>query len=686
MLQLQLSIEPEVELNEDIILLDDPRYAEALQEFRECKYFAFDMETKKDDHKWDEHKKDALVPWRNKIRLIQVGLPSGLTIIADLGDYSNDKEQEVLDSDFMEVLRDKLACYNTKVVGHNLYFDASVIYWHYKYTIRCVRDTMIMAKMWWSGLDGRTGMKYSLGAVAKRVLGVEMDKSDQLFDWRLPVNNKQLNYGHFDVQIPLQIFMVLGAKIAKTKWLRSCIAACEITSLYAQTAMTGYHVNQDELDLSIKQHETLIEHFSKDIKEILLDGMTVDSPTGLIIKVLNDNGSKIEYNQFEHDELPKEKRPSLKDYLKGHKSKYIDSLLTTKSIAKRLQYLKAMKEVTEVDGRTHTNYNTFTDRGTGRTSSGSIIKSENSTGINVQNPAKSFPKDSPIALKCLELTGNKLINIRDLFTVPEGYSMYVGDLPQAHYIIATESARDKVGIQMFAEGIDQHALVGAKIASTLNAPNKYHTWQYIVENKGKDPQAKGFRNKGKTANYSQLNGSGANTMSKSSGMTIDECKATIAGWKDTFKGISSLMSRLVFNANMTNYDFNHYGVRGQWAITYAFNHRPLYKKKLHSAFSDKPSVYPSDTYSFHWLATEAEIISMIMIRMQKWLDENPQIDARIINGIHDELNFEVKDEHAAILAQKFDAVMHEEMTYYIKDVQIPKDDPLDGVGKRWSDK
>lgn len=142
---------------------------------------------------------------------------------------------------------------------------------------------------------------------------------------------------------------------------------------------------------------------------------------------------------------PSTDESSLKELMRqGHGKQIIQCLLDLREVEKELgTYVIPYLELVGSDGRIHSNYNnTSTD--TGRTSSNEP---------NMQNVPR--PK-----------------RIRDLFGVPEGYTLLQSDFSQIELRIAMCLARDEAGIAAYLRGEDLHTNTARVVAGGSGEPTK----------------------------------------------------------------------------------------------------------------------------------------------------------------------------------------------------------------------
>jgi ribonuclease D len=132
-----------------ICLDTDPRFAWCIAQWSKQPVYSLDIETYGED---SFDKGGGLNPWRGKIRLIQIGLRDGLTLVVDLGRHSEPKEPPV---HFMEVLQQTLNDPTKLKVGMNFKFDLLWLKKHFGFDARNVADVMHASQLLWAGKERR---------------------------------------------------------------------------------------------------------------------------------------------------------------------------------------------------------------------------------------------------------------------------------------------------------------------------------------------------------------------------------------------------------------------------------------------------------------------------------------------------------------------------------------------------
>ena len=132
----------------------------------------------------------GLDPLLDRLRLVQVAIPGGLTYVFDvalLGDLGP----------VVSALRD------IEVVGHNLAFDLPFAAHHLGLRPRGAWCTLVASKLLDSGLNAHTKGFHSLGGVVERHLGIVLPKDDQKSDWSSALSPRQIEYAARDAAVVL---------------------------------------------------------------------------------------------------------------------------------------------------------------------------------------------------------------------------------------------------------------------------------------------------------------------------------------------------------------------------------------------------------------------------------------------------------------------------------------------------
>ena len=419
----------DMQLDPNIILISDKRWNDGLEELKTAEYIGFDIET------YGSKEGDALDPWAGYIRLIQVGLPSGRTLIADC---KNDKIDRLL-----EILRDRFR--NIICIGTNLKFDALWMKVKFGITIYRPRCICLMSQVLWAGIKDRT-FKYTLKAIAGRC-GIVVDKTEQLRDWGGGLTNKQLNYAHLDAHAPIACCKQLVI------WLRE--AGCLYSAMIENEAMPAFCEMEYEgmpIDLA-KLIETRVKYrdaWNESIKPFAAAFPAVNpaSPKQVSIAISNKYGR--DFDGTGDSELAAMQDPVLTSLLEWRSLK--TQVDRQDELAQRYFNGAARGRYHQIAG--------FDDRkkDTKEIDPGAGMGRSASKEPNWQNIGKLQPNWKKLGLP----------PTRAVVRAPEGYAFLCADLSQAHARIACQVSKDPFLIKAYADDYDVHSDMAFELAKKRN--------------------------------------------------------------------------------------------------------------------------------------------------------------------------------------------------------------------------
>src|SRR5437667_3731871 len=126
----------------------------------------------------------GLDPYRSRLRLVQLGTLEQAFII-DLFRTPS----------LGESLKKLLVAERPTKVFHNAKFDLKMLEHHLQTRVESIFDTMLASQIL-SG--GREGENHSLSSAARRFLGIEVDKTQQVSNWSGDLTESQLRYAAYD--------------------------------------------------------------------------------------------------------------------------------------------------------------------------------------------------------------------------------------------------------------------------------------------------------------------------------------------------------------------------------------------------------------------------------------------------------------------------------------------------------
>lgn len=283
----------------------------------------------------------------------------------------------------------------------------------------------------------------------------------------------------------------------------------------------------------------------------------------------------------------------------------IEEILNYRELAKLLgTYIDAIPPLVGRDGRLHTTF-IQTGAATGRLAS--------------QNPGvQNIPIKSDLGRR-----------IRNAFIAPKGHVLVTFDYSQIELRLAAILSGDAQLIEVFKNGEDVHTAVAANI---FGVPPGEVT--------------KEMRRRAKVVNFGILYGMGVNALKEVSGSTREEAQAYLTKYFETFKGVTAYIAKVKATATRLGYTTTLYG-------------RKRYFPGLKSRLPYVRAQAERMAINAPIQGTQADIIKLAMVRIQKLIDEEFAGKAAIVLQIHDELMFDVDEKVVDDFAPKARAIMEE---------------------------
>ncbi|XHX80913.1 MAG: DNA polymerase [Stenomitos frigidus ULC029] len=676
--------ELEVELDPAVVLPGSPLWHECISEWVQCDLFGFDLET------YGAEKQDGLKPWQGEIRLIQIGLPSGRVLIADLGGFQDDRaaiEAKLRKQGFFTILKERLENRKVRKIMQGGSFDMLWVYVKYGIRVRELRDTMLMSQLLWAGLSSKYHKwSHSLGAICGR-LGLAIDKTEQKSEWGWELSNNQLNYACRDSQVLHPAYHKLQAMIDAAGLYGSAMCEFGAATVFTEMEYRGFPVNQAKLLEAIALYEAAVPVVLKPFTDAF-PGVSPNSSDQVVAAIKERFGIALTIT----DEDGEEKDSSGADVLASHlDNPVIKAISLYRSLCMYLNYLKGCREA-YFDGAVRGHFSQLGPKGFGRSTCGSKRKDrQRFPNVNLQNPPN--PVRMPKELRY----GMNLPVVRGIFEAPPGYKLIVADLSQAHSRISAECSGDQDLINSYLLDEDIHCYTAARLAELEGLggdwkPESIKKWAKDKSHSN-HKRAKELRTAAKSVHYGSLNCQGGKTLQATvktdAGveMSLDQAKGAIKFWKEKFSTLAAYQQQVHRTANTFSETFP--GINATFAKVVGFSGRRLYLEKRPAYFDGKPDECKlTDAVSFVWTSTEADVVKMGMAWVQKHTDAHPEWDAWCCNCAHDELDYCVKEEYALDLARVVFVSLQAAMKVFLKVVPADEADakPEAMICNSWQDK
>jgi len=234
--------------------------------------------------------------------------------------------------------------------------------------------------------------------------------------------------------------------------------------------------------------------------------------------------------------------------------------------------------------------------------------------------------------------------IRQAFIAGEGKTLIGIDYSQIELRLLAHFSQDPTLLDAFAHDKDIHRQTAVAIFGEEEADSK--------------------RNVAKTVNFGLLYGMGPKKLSVDIGVTTKEAKEIIEAYFENFPTVKTFLRGIADLAKEIGYV------------------ETLLKRRRYFNFETAPpmmkAAYERESVNTVFQGSAADLIKLSMNAISD-LIKKEHLNAKMLLQIHDELIFEVNEEEAANLAEKFKDVM--EGIYTIK---VPLRSSVN-IGKNWSE-
>ena len=214
------------------------------------------------------------------------------------------------------------------------------------------------------------------------------------------------------------------------------------------------------------------------------------------------------------------------------------------------------------------------------------------------------------------------MRIREAFVAPKGKKLIGIDYSQIELRLLAHFSGDAVLVRAFNEGMDIHTQTAITLFGEEEAPKK--------------------RNIAKTVNFGLLYGMGAKKLSETLGITPKEAKEIIEKYFLAFPSVKGYFTSIVEQAKELGY-------------VETLLHRRRYFD-FASATPMLKAAYEREAVNTVFQGSASDLIKLSMNKIDT-LIRDEDLSARMLLQIHDELIFEVDENHVDVLAQRFVEIM-----------------------------
>ena len=217
--------------------------------------------------------------------------------------------------------------------------------------------------------------------------------------------------------------------------------------------------------------------------------------------------------------------------------------------------------------------------------------------------------------------------IRKAFVAPKGYKVIAADYSQIELRIMAHLSGDEGLVQAFKDGLDVHSATAAEVFGT--------------ELKNVTAEQ---RRSAKAINFGLIYGMSAFGLAKQLHIARHEAQSYIDLYFERYPGVLRYMDETRMSAKEDGY-------------VQTLSGRRLHLAEINASNGMRRAAAERAAINAPMQGTAADIIKLAMISVDKWLQSDKSIDAKMIMQVHDELVLEVKEEQVEMVSEKLKELM-----------------------------
>ena len=485
-----------------------------------------------------------------------------------------------------------------KIVGQNLKFDYGVL-WHALQIEpqELYADTMILAWL----LD--PGSRVGLDALAKKFFNHDMISYKSSVKKGENFSNVTIEeateYAAEDAWMTLKLYKKL-MEIFETAGLEALLQ--EAKSVEFPFVLTLMHIESYGIKIDKEYLKEFKEYLSKELQR-LSQQIYALAGTEFNIRSTQQLGvilfQKLGLKGGKKTKTGYSTNEAVLQSLKGE-HEIIEEILNYRQYQKILStYVTPLLKLAQKDKESRI-YTTFVQTGT---ATGRLASKD----PNLQN----IPVRSELGRR-----------VRRAFIAKDGYSLVSIDYSQIELRLLAHFSGDASLKAAFAEGKDIHLETAVKLFGAEEAKRK--------------------RNFAKSINFGLLYGMGSRKLSQELGITTAEAKEIIESYFAAFPTVKNYLESIKERVKITGY------------VETLLKRRRIFDYEGANAMMKAAILREAVNTVFQGSA--ADLIKLAMLDIER-LIEDENLDAKILLQIHDELIFEIKEEHANEIAKRFAYMM-----------------------------
>jgi DNA polymerase I len=556
--------------------------------------FGFDTET------------TDLDPFKGELRLMQFSPDPDKAFLIDKRDFENSP-------DALAPVCDLLSDPAVEKIGHNLKFDAKFVKHHLGCDLEGVWDTMLGSQI--EGC-GEPGIRHGLGFATERILGIEVDKSEQRSDWGAnELSERQVEYAARDVGVLHELQNKLLKRLMSKHLMGVVQLENDIVMAMAQIELNGFFLDASMWRQQLRHVEKQIKKEANTLQDMLSAGVR---QMGLFGRLEIDLGSSQQVADALLGLGVPVPQTDLGNYttqetnIEPLKYKYpvVEQLLEWRGLYTQLTSYgeNILDLISLLTGRLHADFRQ--------------IKAP-SGRMGCSNPNLQQVPGAPEYRRC--------------FRAPEGKKLIIADFSQIELRVMAEFSQDPAMIRAFHSGGDYHSATAMEVYK-LSDPSQVSAEQ---------------RTFAKRLNFGIGYGMGPGRFARMNGCSYEDAEAFIKAYFDALRGLDKWLKKQAYSS-----------VRKRQAET-------LSGRKAKLTFDERDNASRSGAErqgkNIPIQGTAADIFKRALYLQHTALKGT---SGKIVNLVHDEFDIEADASDADVVAAKVEECMARAGREYITSVPI----------------
>ena len=513
---------------------------------------------------------------------------------------------------------------NIKKVGQNVKFDYAILA-NYGINVQGIAyDTMLESYVL------NSNDRHDLDNLAHKHLHVKKISYDELTKIdkkKLTIDQidieKTTRYASEDADLTLMIHHKLWPELKQNPKLADLFNHIELplAIILANMERTGVLIDESQLRQYSKDIQLKLNQLEQQIHELAGEKFNIASPKQLQVILFEKNQLPIIRKTPKGD--PSTNEEVLSELANDYELPRL--ILEYRGLAKlKNTYTdKLPLMISPVDHRVHTNYKQI----------GTVTGRLSSNYPNLQN---------------IPVRNEEGRKIRQAFIAPKGYKIVSADYSQIELRIMAHLSRDKNLLDAFINDKDIHRFTASEILG-----------------KAEQDVTSEERRRAKAVNFGLIYGMSAFGLSRQINIPINEAKFYIDRYFERYPGVEKYMENTRQLASEKGY-------------VETLSGRRLYLPKINSSSGLEKRAAERAAINAPMQGTAADIIKSAMIAVNDYI-QTQENNVRMVMQVHDELVFEVKEEHLATICKQIQTIME---NCYQLDIPLKVDV---GYGSNWDE-